>query len=342
MKETLEKIFSGRNLETEEMKDAMEAIMDGEVCEVHMAAFLAGLRTKGETPTEIAAAASVMREKATPVRVNSPVVVDVVGTGGDRKGTFNISTAAAFVVAGAGIPVAKHGNRAASSLCGSADVLEALGVPFFAEPDTVSGCIDRTGFGFLFAPTFHRAMRHVAPVRKTLGLKTVFNILGPVTNPARANYEVLGVASPELLRPMAEVMKALGVEGGMTVYGCGGIDEFSLEGPNSVCVIKDGKISEKIVTPEDAGLSRVPNEELAGGDIETNRRLMVALLDGEPGPLRDVVALNAAAVFVLTGHVSSFRDGVALAAEVIDEGRAKACLEKVLAFAASFGEDGAA
>ncbi|MGC9373375.1 MAG: anthranilate phosphoribosyltransferase, partial [Thermovirgaceae bacterium] len=211
MKETLEKIFSGRDLDTKEMKDTMEAIMEGEVCEVHMAAFLAGLRTKGETPLEIAAAASVMREKATPVRVNSSVVVDVVGTGGDRKGTFNISTAAAFVVAGAGVPVAKHGNRAVSSLCGSADVLEALGVPFFAEPDTVSGCIDRTGFGFLFAPAFHKAMRHVAPVRKTLGLKTVFNILGPVTNPARANYQVLGVSSPGLLRPMAEVMKALGV-----------------------------------------------------------------------------------------------------------------------------------
>jgi anthranilate phosphoribosyltransferase len=342
MKETLEKIFSGRDLDTEEMKDTMEAIMEGEVCEVHMAAFLAGLRTKGESPLEIAAAASVMREKATPVRVNSPVVVDVVGTGGDRKGTFNISTAAAFVVAGAGVPVAKHGNRAVSSLCGSADVLEALGVPFFAEPDAVSGCIDRTGFGFLFAPSFHTAMRYVAPVRKTLGLKTVFNILGPVTNPARANYQVLGVSSPALLRPMAEVMKVLGVQGGMTVHGCGGIDEFSLEGPNKICVIRGDTVSEEVVTPEDAGFTRVPNEELAGGDAETNRRLLLALLDGEPGPLRDVVALNAAAVFVSTGQARSFREGAVMATEVIDEGRAKACLEKVLAFAASRKEDGAA
>ncbi|MFP4481172.1 MAG: anthranilate phosphoribosyltransferase [Thermovirgaceae bacterium] len=341
MKETLERIFSGRNLDAEEMKDAMEAIMEGEVCEVHMAAFLAGLRTKGETPVEIAAAASVMREKATPVKVNSPVVVDIVGTGGDRKGTFNISTAAAFVVAGARVPVAKHGNRAVSSLCGSADVLEALGVPFFVEPEAVSGCIDRTGFGFLFAPAFHKAMRHVAPVRKTLGLKTLFNILGPATNPARANYQVLGVSSLGLLRPMAEVMKALGVQGGMTVHGCGGIDEFSLEGPNRVCVIKDGEVIEEVVTPEDAGLARVPNEALAGGDAEKNRHLMLELLEGESGPLRDVVVLNSAAVFVSTGHARSFREGASMAAEVLDGGRAKACLEEVLAFAVP-GEDGAA
>jgi len=342
MKSTLERIFSGLDLEPEEMRDAMDAIMEGAVCEARMAAFLAGLRTKGETVAEITAAADVMREKAVPVKVRERVVVDIVGTGGDGKGTFNISTAAALVVAGAGIAVAKHGNRSVSSRCGSADILESLGIPFLDDPETVGACIEKTRFGFIFAPAFHRAMRHVAPTRKALGVRTIFNILGPVTNPARANYQVLGVFSPELLRPMAEVMVGLGVEGGMTVYGYGGIDELSLEGPNRVCVIENGYVRDDLLAPEDAGLERASNDALTGGDAVKNRDILLAVFEGARGPVRDVVIFNAAAAFVSTGSARSYREGAAMAAEVIDTGRAGACLKNVLDFTASLERDGVA
>lgn len=335
LRESLEKVLTRTDLTSEEMAGAMEAIMEGRVPEVQVAAFLAALRVKGETVVEITEAARVMREKALQVEVDRHPLLDIVGTGGDGTGTFNISTATALVVAATGVAVAKHGNRSVSSKCGSADVLEALGIPLLAGPADVADCVETTGFGFLFAPHFHRAMKNVVPIRKCLGLRTIFNVLGPLTNPARPDCQLMGVFAPELVRPMAEVLGGLGVKRALVVHGHGGMDELSLSGPNKVSFLKDGVVADLEISPENAGLSCAGAGYAAGGTPEDNRRIIESVFDGERGPRRDVVVFNAAAALLTAGRVDSLELGARMAEEVIEAGLAAAKQAEVAAFAAS-------
>lgn len=332
MKMTIEKVLERKNLDYLEMKDVMDAIMEGAAPPIQVAAFLAALRVKGETPEEIRAAAEVMRGKAKDLNVKKEILIDIVGTGGDGKGTFNISTAAALVTAAGGVAVAKHGNRAISSRCGSADVLEELGVGIFDDPSLVAQCIERTNFGFIYAPYFHEAMRNVAPIRKALGVRTIFNILGPLTNPARVRFQVLGVYSPHLVRPMAEALAGLGVERALVVCGFGNIDEFSLEGPNKVCFVDRGRLEEGEIGPEDVGLEKKSNDLLAGQDAKGNAALMEGVLRGEGGPLVEAVVFNAAAAFFTAGVTPSLREGAFLARDVISNGKAYKLLFELRAF----------
>lgn len=335
LREHLEKVLSGKNLHPGEMTEAMDAIMDGLEPEVLVGAFLAGLRAKGETIGEIASAASVMRGKAQPVRVPSKRLLDIVGTGGDRTGTINISSAASLVASAAGSAVAKHGNRSVSSRCGSADLLEAMGVPLFSDPADVETCIRETGYGFIFAPHFHRAMKNVAPVRKTLGLRTIFNILGPLTNPACPSRQLIGTFSAGLVRPMAEVLERLGSERALVVHGHGGMDELSLDGPNRACLLDRGTVTEMEILPEDAGLDRAHPGYAAGGDAAQNRQAILRIFQGEKGPMRDVVVFNAGAALFVDGLASSLFEGARAAEGVIDGGQALRKLDEVAAFAAS-------
>ncbi len=335
LRESLEKVLTRRDLTAEEMAAAMEAVMEGRVPEVQVAAFLAALRVKGETVTEITEAARVMREKALPVEVDRSPLLDIVGTGGDGTGTFNISTATALVVAATGVAVAKHGNRSVSSKCGSADVLEALGIPLLADAGAVAECVEETGFGFIFAPHVHRAMKNVVPVRKGLGLRTLFNVLGPLTNPARPNCQLMGVFAPGLVRPMAEVLGGLGVERALVVHGHGGMDELSLSGPNRASFFRDGVVTDLEIVPEEAGLVRADAGYAAGGDAAENRRIIEGIFAGEKGPRRDVVVLNAAASLLVAGRVDSLGKGARMAEEVLDQGLAAAKLAEVAGYAAS-------
>ncbi|MDO9508322.1 MAG: anthranilate phosphoribosyltransferase [Thermovirgaceae bacterium] len=341
LREYLEKILTRNDLTAEEMARAMEAIMEGRASEAQVAAFLAALRVKGETVVEIASAARVMREKALPVKVDRRPLLDVVGTGGDGTGTFNISTATALVAAAAGVAVAKHGNRSVSSKCGSADVMEPLGIPLLADPGDVADCVERTGFGFIFAPHFHRAMKNVAPVRKALGLRTIFNVLGPLTNPAQPDCLLMGVFTPELVRPMAKVLGRLGLERAMVVHGHGGMDELSLSGSNMACLLKGGVLEDLEITPEDAGLSRAKAGYAAGGTAKDNCRIIKDIFAGKRGTHRDVVVFNAAAALLTVGRAGSLREGARMAEEVIDSGLAAAKLREVAAFAGS-RQEGAA
>lgn len=335
LREQLEKVLSGKDLLPGEMTEAMDSIMDGLEPEVLVGAFLAGLRAKGETIGEIVSAASVMRGKALPVRVSGKTLLDIVGTGGDRTGTINISSAASLLASAAGSAVAKHGNRSVSSRCGSADLLEALGVPLFSDPAEVEACIRKTGYGFIFAPHFHRAMKNVAPVRKTLGLRTIFNVLGPLTNPACPGRQLIGTFSAGLVRPMTEVLERLGSERAMVVHGHGGMDELSLCGPNRACLLDRGKLTDMEILPEDAGLGRASEGYAAGGDAAANRRIILRILQGEKGPLRDVVVFNAGAALFVDERASSLFEGTRIAEEVIDSGQALRKLDEVAAFAAS-------
>lgn len=335
LKEYLEKVLTRNDLEASEMADAMDAIMDGKVPEAQLAAFLAALRVKGETVDEIAEAARVMRDKAVPVEIVNRPVMDIVGTGGDRTGTFNISTASAMVVAAAGVRIAKHGNGSVSSLCGSADILAAMGVPLFNDPVDVAECIESTGFGFIFAPYFHKAMKNVVPVRKAIGLRTIFNILGPLTNPARPEYQAIGVFMPSLVHPMAEVIGRLGVKKAIIFYGHGGMDELSISGPNNVSLLNDGEIEDFELHPSDAGLPRAEDGYAKGGSTEVNLRILDDIFAGAKGPKRDVVVFNSAASLMVAGKVSSLNEGARLAEEVIDNGRAAAKVKEVAAFGAS-------
>lgn len=335
LREYLEKVLTRTDLTAEEMAHAMEAIMEGQVPEAQVAAFLAALRVKGEAVVEITEAARVMRQKALPVKVDRRPLLDIVGTGGDGTGTFNISTAAALLAAAAGVSVAKHGNRSVSSKCGSADVLKALGIPLMADPADMADCIGTTGFGFIFAPHVHRAMKNVMPVRKALGLRTIFNVLGPLTNPARPDCQLMGVFAPELVRPMAEVLGGLGVKRAMVVHGHGGMDELSLSGPNRASFLIDGEVRDLEITPEEAGLPRAESGYAAGGDAEENRRIIEQVFAGERGPRRDVVVFNAAASLLVAGRVDSVDLGARMAEEVIDTGLAAAKLREVANYAAS-------
>lgn len=327
MKALISLVAEGANLSEAQAETAMSLMMNGDASPAQVAAFLMALRIKGETVEEITGCARVMRSRAMPVRHTRPLVVDTCGTGGDKSNTFNISTTAAFVVAGAGVPVAKHGNRAASSLTGSADVLEALGVNLTLTPEQVGRCVDQVGIGFMFAPTLHTSMKHVAPVRKEIGMRTIFNLLGPLTNPAMAEAQVMGVFSPNLTEPLARVLGNLGCKHALVVHGLDGVDEISISGPTVISEMEDGLVHTYRITPEDVSIARAPREYIRGGTKEENARITEAILAGEDGPRRDVVLLNAAAALLAAGRVRSLREGVVLAAEAIDSGAARAALE---------------
>jgi len=321
IREAIETVVSGGSLSMEESTAAMREIMDGEATAAQLGAFLAALRMKGETPEEVAGMATVMREKALPLDVDGPLV-DTCGTGGDGKGTFNVSTAAAFVAAAAGLRVAKHGNRAASGTCGSADVLEALGVRIDLDPAGVKRCIEEVGIGFMFAPTFHPAMRHAAPVRREIGIRTVFNILGPLTNPAHAQRQLIGIADPALGEKMARVLNLMGSQRALVVHGDDGLDEVSLGATTRAWEFKDGSVRPYSFSPEDLGLPRVTIDQIAGGTKEENAAALRCVFRGNPGPIRDVVVANSAAVLMVGGKAANLRAGVELARNAIDGGEA--------------------
>ena len=329
IREALESLVSGHSLSMEEASSVMREIMEGEATHAQLGAFLTALRMKGETPEEMAGMAYVMREKALRVEVGG-TLADTAGTGGDNKGSFNVSTAAAFVAAAHGLKMAKHGNRAISGSCGSADVLEALGVKIELGADGVKRCIEEVGIGFMFAPAFHPAMRHAAPVRRELGIRTVFNILGPLTNPAGAQCQLMGVPDPDLGEKMAQVLRLLGSRHSLVVHGEDGLDELTLGASTRIWEVRDGSFSEYTVSPEDVGMPRVEADELRGGSPEDNARIMRRLFQGETGPIRDVTLLNGAAVLVAGDAAADLKEGIGLAAEAIDSGRA---LEKVEALA---------
>lgn len=299
---------------------AMEELMDGNAPPTQVAALLSMLRLRGETAEELAAFARVMRSRA--VHVESPDgAVDLCGTGADGSGTFNISTLAALVVAGAGVPVAKHGNRAVTSRSGSADLIEALGMPLDPGPDAVAASIRERCFGFIFAPSYHPAMKHAMPIRRELPIRTVFNLLGPISSPARVRRQLLGVAEERLLSLMAGALSRLDVERALVVHGGDGLDELSLAGPNRALLVEGREIRELWIDAAELGLGRAPASALAGGDAQLNSAIALSVLGGEPGPARDVVLLNAGAALFVAGRAADLPEGIALAAESIDSGR---------------------
>ena len=325
------KAADGQDLSADEANAAMTEIMDGKASAVQIAAFLVAMRMKGETVEEVTEFARVMREHALPVSARRRPLVDTCGTGGDAIKTFNVSTAAAFVAAGAGVAIAKHGNRSVTSKCGSADVLEALGIKFDLPPEAVAKCIDEIGIGFMFAPAYHPAMKHAGPVRRELGLRTVFNALGPLTNPARAEAQVLGVYRPELTELHASVLRNLGSRRALVVHGEGGLDELSTFGPTQVAELRDGEIRTYRVTPEEVGLKPAQPGDVQGRSPAENAQLLVSILSGEGGPAREIVLLNAAAAIVAGEKADSLAEGVAAARTSIDSGAAMAKLKALQA-----------
>jgi len=333
IRRAIERLLDGRPLERAEARAVMAAIMAGEATPAQIAAFLVALRVKGETADEIAGCAEAMRDHALAVRPSRDDLVDTAGTGGDGQATLNISTAAALVAAAAGAAVAKHGNRAVSSASGSADVLEALGFALELPPERIARSIDELGFGFLFAPAHHPGFRHAAPVRRELGLRTVFNMLGPLTNPAGARAQIVGVYAPELVPTIAEVLLRLGARRALVVHGAGGIDELSPAGPNLVCEVVDGSVQRVELDPLDLGVERCPPDELRGGSPEENAAAIRAVLCGEErGGRRSAVLLNAAGALVAAGRAGDLGEGLALAAEAVDSGAAAQRLEELIAF----------
>ena len=328
----IQQLLDGRDLGRDEAREVMGEIMRGEATSAQIGGFLVALRAKGETVEEIAGCAEAMREHVLPVRPTREDVVDVVGTGGDGARTFNISTTAAIVAAAAGAAVAKHGNRAVSSSSGSADVLEALGFELEHPPERIAQSIDQLGFGFMFAPLHHPAMRHAAPVRRELATRSVFNVLGPLTNPAGVRDGVFGVYSPELLRTFAEVLVMLGARRAYVVYGAHGVDELSPAGPNAVCEVVDGVIRQQTIDPLELGIDRCDPGELAGGTAEENAVIGREVLSGAPGARRNAVLLNAGGAIAASGHAANLREGIALAAEAIDSGRAAERLDDLVRF----------
>jgi anthranilate phosphoribosyltransferase len=329
IKSALNRIAEGKDLTGTEMRDVMEIIMSGEATPSQIGAFLMGMRVKGETVGEIAAAVSIMRHKMVPVSAPDDAI-DIVGTGGDGAGTLNISTGAALVVAGAGVPVAKHGNRALSSKSGSAEALQALGIRLDLSPEQIATCISEAGIGFMFAPNHHPAMKHVGPTRMEMGVRTMFNLLGPQSNPAGVKRYVLGVFDNQWVEPVAAALLANQAHSAWVVHGDSGLDELSTTGPSFVSQIKDGNLTSFEVSPEDAGLPRAALSDIVGGDPEHNAGELRKLLEGAKGPYRDIVLLNAAAAFIVAGKVETLAEGVGLGAETIDSGKAKATLDKLI------------
>ena len=330
LKATIGKVAAGDKLSRAEAEEAFGIIMSGEATPVQIGAFLTGLRLRGETVDEIAGAVATMRGKM--IKVEAPAdAIDVVGTGGDASGSYNISTASAFVVAAAGVPVAKHGNRALTSKSGAADTLTALGVKIDISPELISRCIREAGIGFMFAPAHHSAMKHVGPARAELGFRTVFNLIGPLSNPAGVKRYLLGVYSPDWVEPLANVLMGLGAERAWVVHGHGGLDEISPSGDTKVAAIENGRIRTFTVKPEDAGLRQRHIDEIKGGDAAHNAEALRAVLAGAASAYRDTVLLNAGAALVVAGKARDIGEGAAFAAALIDEGHANERLARLVA-----------
>lgn len=338
--QALHKAVGGNDLSEQEAAAALEQILSGEADEAAVAGLLTALRAKGETVDEIVGFARSMRAHAAPVvcsRVKPADMVDTCGTGGDGADTFNISTVSVFVVAGAGVPVAKHGNRSISSRCGSADVLEAAGATIQLTPEQAAAAIDETGVGFLFAPLIHPAMKYVQPIRRALKMRTIFNLLGPLTNPAGAGAQVVGVFGAELVRPVAEALSRLGVARAFVVHGDDGLDEISTTAPTKIAEVRGSEITERVVTSsEDFGLPQAAASELAGGDKEECALILQRVLEGQHGARRDIVLANASAALVAAGRAEDFPSGVAMAAESIDSGAAREKLQHFVKFTSQF------
>lgn len=338
IKQAISKVVTGQDLAENEMIEVMDEIMGGAATAAQIGSFITALRMKGETVSEITGAVRVMRHKATPIvtgidLAHGGILVDTCGTGGDSSGTFNVSTTSAFVVAGAGVAVAKHGNRSVSSHCGSADVLEAAGVSLNLSPEQIGRCVREVGIGFLFAPALHGAMKHAIGPRREIGIRTIFNILGPLTNPAGANVQVLGVFAAELTEPLAEVLGRLGSRRALVVHGEGNLDELTVTGSTRISELNHGKVNTYTITPEQLGLPRALLADLKGGTTgEEAARQMRAILEGEPGPKRDMLLVNSGAALMAAGVAPDLRAGVAKAAEIIDSGKAIARLDQLVAF----------
>ena len=330
IREAIERLVNGISLSEAETVDVMNQIMTGEASPLQVAAFLTALRMKGENVDEITGAARVMREKAHRVNVAGKTVLDTCGTGGDQKGTFNISTTTAFVLAGAGVNVAKHGNRSVSSQSGSADVLGALGVKVDAPKERVEQCIAEIGIGFLFAPLLHEAMKYAVQPRREIGIRTIFNILGPLTNPAMATHQLIGIYSGEMVEMIARVLRNLGSARAMVVHGLEGLDEISLCGPTKIAELRDGEVKEYVIEPEQFSVERCRLEELHGGNPQESAVILRAVLDGKKGPPRDVVVLNGGAALYISGNAATIPDGMKLAAESIDSGKASKKLAQLI------------
>jgi anthranilate phosphoribosyltransferase len=348
--EAVRALVDTRDLSRIEAAAAMEAIMSGAATNAQIAAFLTALRMKGETVEELIGFAQVMRQKVVRIRTRADEVaaltgtdremlIDTCGTGGDATGTFNVSTATAFVVAGAGLKVAKHGNRSVSSLCGSADVVEALGINLELTPQKVGRCVDEAGIGFLYAPLVHTAMKHVMPARREMGIRTVFNMLGPLTNPAGANAQVIGVYTATLTEPLARVLAELGTIRAFVVHGADNLDEISNTGESRVSEVREGLVRTFSVRPEDFGMPRATIKDLAGGDREQNAQIIRMLLEGEAGPRRDIVLMNAAAALVAGARARDLKEGVALAAQSIDGGAARRKLDTLIALSRKLAQE---
>src|SRR5438067_9881812 len=352
--EAVRTLIERRDLTRIEAAAAMEAIMSGSATNAQIAAFLTALRMKGETVEELIGFAQVMRQKAVRVRTKGheasasltgtdrEMLIDTCGTGGDASGTFNVSTATAFVVAGAGLKVAKHGNRSASSLCGSADVVETLGVSLELTPQQVAKCVDEVGIGFLYAPLLHTAMKHVMAARREMGIRTVFNLLGPLTNPASANAQVIGVAAAALTEPLARVLAELGTFRAFVVHGADGLDEISNTGESRISEVREGVVRTTTVRPEDFGMPRASIGDLRGGDREQNAQIIRAILAGEPGPRRDIVLMNVSAALVAGGRARDLKEGAELGARSIDTGAARGTLERLIAVSQELGQESGA
>jgi anthranilate phosphoribosyltransferase len=339
--EGIKRVVEGRHLSRSEAESLMHEIMTGKATDAQIASFLTGLRMKCETVDELIGFAKVIREKASWVRPQALVgasfsgteremLVDTCGTGGDATGTFNISTATAFVVAGAGIRVAKHGNRSVSSFCGSADVVEALGIRLDLTPEAVAQCIDQAGIGFLYAPLLHEAMRYVVLARREMKIRTVFNLLGPICNPAQASAQVLGVYNEDLTEIMAQVLCELGTERAFVVHGSDGLDEITISGESKISEVRDGEVLTYYVTPEDFGIARAPISAIQGGDAKQNAEIIRGILSNCGGAKQDVVLLNAAAGLVVGGKAAGLHDGIQIARDSIQSGKASACLQKLV------------
>jgi anthranilate phosphoribosyltransferase len=341
--EAIKKAVDRASLTIEEAETVLEQIMTGQATDAQIAALLTALRMKGETADELTGFARVMRRKAAAVRPQSMVaasmggtereaLIDTCGTGGDVSGSFNVSTATAFVVAGCGVRVAKHGNRSVSSRCGSADVVEALGVRIELPPDGIARSIDEVGIGFLHAPLLHEAMKYVAPARKQMGIRTVFNMLGPLTNPAGATAQVIGVYAGYLTELLAEVLGALGTRRALVVHGADGLDEISVTSESKITEMRQGAINTYTIRPEDFGITRAGLKDIQGGDAQQNARIILEVLSGQPGPRRDIVLMNAAAALVASSKVAGFQEGIAAATDSITSGKAMAKLQRLIEF----------
>lgn len=329
IKNAIELLIEGKDLDFDTTREVMDEIMSGNATNIQISSFLTALRIKGETPTEITACAAVMREKGQKLKHDFPVV-EIVGTGGDKANTFNISTVSGFVISGAGAPTAKHGNRSVSSKSGAADVLESLGVKIDLTPEQNEQVLKECGMCFMFAQVYHSSMKYAAPVRRDLGIRTVFNILGPLSSPAEAEINLIGVYDAALVRPIAEVLQKLGVKRGMVIHGLDGLDEITLTDKTLACEIDGDTLTEFEIDPTEYGFTLCDKSELVGGTSEENAEIAKAILNGESGPKRDIVTLNSGVALYLAGKADSIKGGIELAKETIDSGKAKQQLEKLI------------